>query len=50
MVYINEVVENENLIELIEKMNNENVGLIRLDDSFCNRYFSYLMSVKEEKV
>ena len=49
MAYINEAVENENSTELIEKMNNENAGLTRLDDSLCNRYLSHLMSVKEEK-
>lgn len=49
VAYINEAVENENSTELIEKMNNENAGLTRLDDSLCNRYLSHLMSVKEEK-
>ena len=46
---INEAIENENSTQLIEKMNNHNAGLISVDESFCNRYLSHLISVKEEK-
>ncbi|XP_058972434.2 ras GTPase-activating-like protein IQGAP1 [Pocillopora verrucosa] len=46
---INEAIENENSTQLIEKMNHANAGLTSVDESLCNRYLSYLISVKEDK-
>lgn len=46
---INEAIENENSTQLIEKMNSHSAGLTSVDESYCNRYLSHLISVKEEK-
>ena len=46
---INEAIENENSTQLIEKMNSRSAGLTSVDESFCNRYLSHFISVKEEK-
>ena len=49
IVAINEAIENENSTQLIEKMNSHSAGLTSVDESYCNRYLSHLISVKVEK-